>query len=184
MRTNDPNDKYTKRHGYLWIQEYSQWFFSTIQPTIYLTNCICGEMVSVLASSAVNCWFKPQSCRTKNYKIGICFFSAKHAVLRSKSNDWLAIVCATWNDLSIYRLLFQWGSTIKSNWVRWCHLNVIEDEEHFFFHCQKKTELLRKEFLTQIENLYPKLMGNNHIQNLDFFFIFFMSYATCCPFHS
>ena len=21
---------------------------------------------------------------------------------------------------------------------RQCHLNVIEDEEHFFFHCQKK----------------------------------------------
>ena len=52
---------------------------------------------------------------------------------------------------------------------RQCHLNVIEDEEHFFFHCQKKPELLRKEFITQIENLYPKLMGNNHIQNLDFF---------------
>jgi hypothetical protein len=48
----------------------------------------------------------------------------------------------------------------------------------------KKKELLRKEFLTQIENLYPKLMGNNHVQNLDFFFIFFVSYATCCPFHS
>jgi hypothetical protein len=45
------------------------------------------------------------------------------------------------------------------------HLNVIEDEEHFFFHCQKN-ELLKKEFLNQIENLYPKLMGNNHIQNL------------------
>jgi hypothetical protein len=42
---------------------------------------------------------------------------------------------------------------------RQCHLNVIEDDEHFFFHCQKK-ELLKKEFLTQIENLYPKLMGN------------------------
>jgi hypothetical protein len=52
---------------------------------------------------------------------------------------------------------------------RQCHLNVIEDEEHFFFHCQK-IELRRKEFLTQIENLYTKLMGNNHIQNLDFFF--------------
>ena len=51
---------------------------------------------------------------------------------------------------------------------RQCHLNVIEDEEHFFFHCQK-SELLRKEFLTQIENLYTKFMGNNHIQNLDFF---------------
>jgi hypothetical protein len=53
-----------------------------------------------------------------------------------------------------------------------------EDGEHFFFHCQKKNELLRKEFLTQIENLYPKLMGNNHIQNLDFFFIFFKSTTT------
>ena len=63
---------------------------------------------------------------------------------------------------------------------RQCHLNVIEDDEHFFFHCQK---LLRKEFLTQIENLYTHLMGNNHIQNLEMF-IFFMSYATCCPFNA
>ena len=51
---------------------------------------------------------------------------------------------------------------------RQCHLIAIEDEEHFCFHCQKN-ELLRNEFLTQIENLYPKLMGNNHIKNLDFF---------------
>ena len=27
-------------------------------------------------------------------------------------------------------------------------------------------KLLRKEFLTQIENLYTNLMGNNHIQKL------------------
>ena len=51
---------------------------------------------------------------------------------------------------------------------RQCHLNVIEDEVDFFFHSQKN-ELLRKEILTQIENVYPKLMGNNHIQNLNFF---------------
>jgi hypothetical protein len=38
-----------------------------------------------------------------------------------------------------------------------------------FLYSKKKNELLRKEFLTQIENLYPKLMGNNHIQNLDLF---------------
>jgi hypothetical protein len=37
-------------------------------------------------------------------------------------------------------------------------LNVIEDEEHFFFHCQKN-KLSRKEFLTQIENLYTKFDG-------------------------
>ena len=51
-----------------------------------------------------------------------------------------------------------------------CYLNVIEDQEHFFFHC-RKNELLRKEFLIQIENLYSKLKGNNHIQNLDFFYL-------------
>ena len=62
-------------------------------------------------------------------------------------------------------------------------LNVIEDEEHFFFHCQKN-ELLRKECLTQIENLYTNLMGNNHIQNLETILSSSMSYATCCPFHS
>jgi len=27
---------------------------------------------------------------TKDYKIGICCFSAKHAALRRKSKDWLA----------------------------------------------------------------------------------------------
>jgi hypothetical protein len=28
--------------------------------------------------------------RAKDYKIGICCFSAKHAALRKKSKDWLA----------------------------------------------------------------------------------------------
>ena len=47
-------------------------------------------MVSVLASSAVDRGFKPRSGQTKDYKIGICCFSAKHAAFRSKSKDWLA----------------------------------------------------------------------------------------------
>jgi hypothetical protein len=42
---------------------------------------ISGIMVSVLASSAVDRGFEPQSGQTKNYKIGICCFSAKHAAL-------------------------------------------------------------------------------------------------------
>ena len=46
-------------------------------------------MVSVLASSAVERGFKPQSGQTKDYKIGICCFSAKHATLRRKSKDWV-----------------------------------------------------------------------------------------------
>ena len=47
-------------------------------------------MVSVLASSVVDRGFEPQSRETKDYKIGICCFSTKHAALRRKSKDWLA----------------------------------------------------------------------------------------------
>jgi hypothetical protein len=53
-------------------------------------------MVSVLPSSAVDCWFEPRSGKTKDYKIGICYISAKHAALRRKSKDWL-----TWNQENV-----------------------------------------------------------------------------------
>ena len=47
-------------------------------------------MVSVFASSAVDRGFEPRSGQTKDYEIGICCFSAKHAALKRKSDDWLA----------------------------------------------------------------------------------------------
>jgi hypothetical protein len=50
---------------------------------------IGGAMVSVLASSAVDREFEPRSGQTKDYKIAICCFSAKHEALRRKSKDWL-----------------------------------------------------------------------------------------------
>jgi hypothetical protein len=49
-------------------------------------------MVSMLASSAIDRGFEPRSGQTKDYKIGICCLSAKHAALRKKSEDWLARV--------------------------------------------------------------------------------------------
>ena len=55
-------------------------------------NCICGVMVSVLTSSLVDYVFDPRSSQTKDYKIGICCFSTKHAVLRRKSNG-IRIMC-------------------------------------------------------------------------------------------
>jgi hypothetical protein len=51
---------------------------------------IGGVMVSVLASSAVDRELEPRSGQTKDYKIGMRCFSAKHAAVRRKSNDWLA----------------------------------------------------------------------------------------------
>jgi hypothetical protein len=67
-------------------------------------------MVSVLASSAVDCGFEPRSGQTKDYEIGICCFSAKHASLRKKSKDWLTRNqdnVSEWSDMSFCGLLFQ-----------------------------------------------------------------------------
>ena len=47
-------------------------------------------MISVLISSAVDCGFEPQSGKTKDYKSGICCFSAKHAAVKRKNKDWFA----------------------------------------------------------------------------------------------
>ena len=73
-------------------------------------------MASVLASNAVDRGFEPRSGQTKDYKIGICCFSAKHAALRGKSKDWLARNqknVSEWSDISTRGLLFQGASTIK-----------------------------------------------------------------------
>ena len=81
---------------------------------MWLHNHIGGVMVSVFVSSAVERGFEPRSSQTKDYKI--CCFSAKHAVLRSKSKDWLARNqnnVSEWSDMPTCGLLFQWASTIK-----------------------------------------------------------------------
>ena len=70
-------------------------------------------MVSVLASSAVDRGFEPRSGQTKDYKIGISCFSAKHAALKRKSKDWLARNqnnVSEWSDMSTCGL---WASIIK-----------------------------------------------------------------------
>jgi hypothetical protein len=47
-------------------------------------------MDSELAANAVDRAFEHRSGETKDFKIGMCCFSAKHAALRKKSKDWLA----------------------------------------------------------------------------------------------
>jgi hypothetical protein len=72
---------------------------------------IGGPVVSVLASSAVDRGFEPRSGQTKDYKIGICCFSAQHASLRRKSKDGL-----TRDQNNVFEwseLLFQWASTMQ-----------------------------------------------------------------------
>ena len=65
-------------------------------------------MVSVLASSVIDCGYELRSCQTKEYKIGICCFSAQNAALMRKSKDWLARNqnnVSEWSDISTQRLL-------------------------------------------------------------------------------
>ena len=45
----------------------------------------------MLTSSVIDRGFKPLPVQTKDHNIGICCFSAKHAPLRSKCKDWLAL---------------------------------------------------------------------------------------------
>ena len=71
---------------------------------------IGGVIVSMLALSAVDRGFEPRSGQSKDYKIGICCFSAKHAASRRKNKDWLARNqdnVSEWSDIFIRRLLFQ-----------------------------------------------------------------------------
>jgi hypothetical protein len=73
-------------------------------------NRICDVMVSMLTSSAVDRGFDPRSGQTKHYKIGMCCFFTKHAVLRCKRKDWMAQNqnnVSKWGEMSTRGLLFQ-----------------------------------------------------------------------------
>ena len=59
-------------------------------------SCIGDVMVSMLTSSVVDHGFKFLPGETKDYKIGICCFCAKHTALKRKSKDWL-----DWNQNNV-----------------------------------------------------------------------------------
>ena len=75
-------------------------FDTILAVNYYIMYHIGGVMVGMLASSAVDCGFESRSGQTKDYKIGICSFTAKCSALRKKSKDWL-----TWNQDNV----FKWG---------------------------------------------------------------------------
>jgi hypothetical protein len=67
-------------------------------------------MVNVFTSSMVDRGFEPRSVQTKDYKIGTCYFSARHAALRRKDKDWLARIqnnVSEWSDMSTPGMLYQ-----------------------------------------------------------------------------
>jgi hypothetical protein len=98
-------------------------------------------MVSVLTSSVVDRVFELRSDQTKDYKIGMCCFSTKHATLRRKSKDWL-----TWNQDNVFRrverqvyplTVVQWSSTIKSNSACWSSTKRTSSSSHRKLTCSR-----------------------------------------------
>ena len=101
------------------IQTHIHNLYGVVDANFQILNRIVGVIVSVLASSVVDREFEPRSFQTKDYKICISCFSAKHAALRRKSKYWLARNqdnASQWGDMSICGLLFQcWHSTKRTS---------------------------------------------------------------------
>ena len=87
-----------------------------IRNTIRISNLKNAPQVRGDCLECSRLWVWTWSGQFKDYMIGICCFSAKHAALRSKNKDWLTRNqdnVSEWADMSIRGLLFQWASTIK-----------------------------------------------------------------------
>ena len=75
-------------------------------------------MVNVLVSSVVDRGFESLWGQTKDYKIGICCFSAEDTVLRRKGKDWLEFAgnqvnVSEWVDLSFHGLSYHYRNSIN-----------------------------------------------------------------------
>ena len=95
---------------------------------------------SVLSFSAVvdDCGFKPWPCQMKDYKIGICCFSAKlqHQGERAKTG-WLGIriMCLSARGATYLSTdLFHWVSTIKIQ-ACWCSSKLTSSSPHWKLTC-------------------------------------------------
>jgi hypothetical protein len=111
---------------------------------------------------------EPRSDQTKDYTIGICCFSAKHAALRSKSKDWLARNqnnVSGWSDMSPGELLFQWASAYriptqrtsssshwKLTWYSWKIAELALNNNHSLTHSLTPVDILGRYNI--IRNLY------------------------------
>ena len=78
--------------------------------------------------------------QSKDYKIGIFCFSARHAAYRRKGKNWLARNqdnVSEWSDISIRGLLLQWASTKKSNYACWYSTNWTSSSYHWTLICSR-----------------------------------------------
>ena len=92
-----------------------------------------GITVSLLVSSAVGRGFEHRSGQTKDNKIGIGCFFAKHAALKRKSKNWLGRNqnnVSEWFDMSTRGLCFSELALYKSNSACWSRTKQTSSSFH------------------------------------------------------
>jgi hypothetical protein len=99
--------------------------FSFLCNILYIIVCSFSFDRCIVCSSfdAIDLEFKPRSVKTKSNRNWYLRFSAKHASLRSKSNDWFSrcdALCVTYlhsdccfNELVLYTSNWMWLSSTK-----------------------------------------------------------------------
>ena len=139
------NDVYFQiQYIYKWPQLFKpiktriKWHVTKINLYHNGINRIGGVIVSMLPSSAVDRGFEPRSGYSKDYKIGICCFSAKHTALRRKSKGWLARNqnnVFEWSDMSTRGLFFRWAKNPNS--ACWSSTKRTSSSSHWKLTCSR-----------------------------------------------
>ena len=129
-------------------------------------NRIGGVIVSVLASIVVDCEFESRSGQTKDYRIGMCCFSAKHAALRRKSKNRLdrdQDNMSEWGEMSVHGLLFPWAKTIqKSNSACWSSTKRTSSLFHWKLTCSRH-DIQSMDISIRHPRFYAIYFISNHI---------------------
>jgi hypothetical protein len=99
-----------------------EWDMWSVTTTTWSTCIYEPKTNKILISKAYKTKAHVWSGETKNYKIGICCFSAKHAALRRKSKYWLA---QNQNNVP------EWGGPLYSYYLfketfKWEHMRQVD----------------------------------------------------------
>jgi hypothetical protein len=99
------------------MSEYSCFFLVFSWNLKFLLDVTGCRTTQDYVISAVDRGFEPRSGQTKDYKIGIFCFSAKHAALMRKSKDWLARNrdnVSQWGDMFVRKQVHQYQQNKQS----------------------------------------------------------------------
>ena len=127
----------------------------------------------MLASSTVDCELESRSGQTKDYKTGICCFSAKHAALRRKIKDRLTRnrkMCPSGTTCLTVECCFSEVAVEISNSACWSSTKQRSSSSRWKLTCSRHDQSL-----TLFDVLCLKLLLTWHYNCNIIFFLYFQS---------